>query len=1242
MAADSVKVIPHIEEEKIGSETDKYSLDILSPLDKQDEPRVAKYLKHIKDAVENKDVKNLALSGVYGSGKSTIIKSFKSKYPDYSFLHISLASFKEEVEEYKEFKDQLQHNILQQIIYSHKADKLPQSRFNRITDNSYWSTQSKTLIASLFVFATSSYIIINFYSFQLNPLNWEKSLKFSWSFLVLASLFFVSFMYLGKYLGNSFASFRIKKFSLSDAEVGEKDENKDPLNKYLDEIIYFFEKVPVDIVAIEDLDRFNSTEIFRVLRDINILLNVYFENQPNSDYRKITFLYAIKDELFKNELDRTKFFDLLIPAIPFVNYNNSKNVLNSKLDSIYNGQNEMEKPTKEFINTVSIFITDNRILTNILNEFFIYKEQQQTGVEPLNPEKLLAIIIYKNLRPVDFARLHMRNSNIDLIFTNKNTLISNSVDALETEIHKNEMHISDINDQNLVNVKELNTIFIYHIQNSVPTAMGLVLENESKSFDSIITENLNLATHYDTPMFKYYRTNGVEYDLTETMRKIESKLAYKYLEKYDNIINKNHNILKLENEIQKYKDETERIKNYSLKEIFSTKNISKENLKSELESFYFEDEINEKDRAYNDPFLIFLLENGHIDEHYREYISLFQKGGLNESDHEFKRNLISRILQPKPIDYPLNNIEDIVIDLPLSHFCDSRILNLSLIEYLLQNKDTFSEKLNAVLRSISEWDNERTKEFLISYITRGTSKNILIENLVRLWPEIWAVLSSDSKILEKDKQIVLYLLLKNCSKEKLQSLNLNGALSDYISGFEEILTDFEGDKLTQITKIFGRDGLNVKFQSIKSFISDKYIKHLELVYQNNLYEINFENIRDIFIEFNEGLNNEMLNECNLSYIYESSLNELVRYIEQDNYYSYINNVYLNLEFAQFEEQDLILKILNYEFDIDQKYIFINKQKNKITKISSLTDPILYDYMLKENKVDATWENVYFYYAHKNNLFTKTLNDYLNENYYDLSGKIDVSEDEAIQNKFLLDLVTNNDLEDAAYETIIHNSIPKNYKVEDDFDFTMIGEYKVQVLIKNDSIPLTMDFVNKLSSQHPDLHIDLLLRKWDQFIYLITENKLAPKTFIQVLQSYDLGAKEKAFIIKNHIAIENLKDVDLLLEIADIILDNADKVDMNDLLDVERLKLLISSQDDDNSKIKLIYLHQNVITKKDLIEIQPQLSQEYHLYPKSQLMLENNDINKKYIEVLQGKNIAGRDNPAKKNKIRVWLLDYTKE
>lgn len=39
------------------------------------------------------DIRNIAISGAYSSGKSSVIESYKKKHPEKKFLHLSLAHF---------------------------------------------------------------------------------------------------------------------------------------------------------------------------------------------------------------------------------------------------------------------------------------------------------------------------------------------------------------------------------------------------------------------------------------------------------------------------------------------------------------------------------------------------------------------------------------------------------------------------------------------------------------------------------------------------------------------------------------------------------------------------------------------------------------------------------------------------------------------------------------------------------------------------------------------------------------------------------------------------------------------------------------------------------------------------------------------------------------------------------------------------------------------------------------------
>lgn len=111
-------------------------------------------------------------------------------------------------------------------------------------------------------------------------------------------------------------------------EKNSGEESSSIFDKYLDEILYFFEASKYNVVIFEDLDRFDIIDIFEKLRELNELIN----NSEQID-RRVVFIYAIKDDIFgdvdsdKLTKDRTKFFDFIIPVIPIINASNSGDLL---------------------------------------------------------------------------------------------------------------------------------------------------------------------------------------------------------------------------------------------------------------------------------------------------------------------------------------------------------------------------------------------------------------------------------------------------------------------------------------------------------------------------------------------------------------------------------------------------------------------------------------------------------------------------------------------------------------------------------------------------------------------------------------------------------------------------------------------------------------------------------------------------------------------------------------------------
>lgn len=129
---------------------------------------------------ENPDVKNIAISGPYSAGKSSVLASYKKKYSDIRFLHISLADFKSpEKEEETEVKESiLEGKILNQLIHQIPSDKIPQTNFRVKKKVDSKNIVKSTLIIVVAIISTLYLALFDLWNGYVSvlPDNWLKSL----------------------------------------------------------------------------------------------------------------------------------------------------------------------------------------------------------------------------------------------------------------------------------------------------------------------------------------------------------------------------------------------------------------------------------------------------------------------------------------------------------------------------------------------------------------------------------------------------------------------------------------------------------------------------------------------------------------------------------------------------------------------------------------------------------------------------------------------------------------------------------------------------------------------------------------------------------------------------------------------------------------------------------------------------------------------------------------------------------
>lgn len=425
----------------------KLKLLSLCPQESKDYENEADLL--IDKMATDSEIKNIGVVAQYGAGKSSFIKTLKGKCEkesksNFKFLDISLATFNVPEKDGDDEEDEIDLNnveksILQQIIFKKEKKDTPSSqikRINNFTWKKFWIWLFLILSCVLSI-ALFSILIVNF--------NGKEIYRFSgWkiAYPILGSVLFLVFAFLVAY------NINLSKIAIKGVEIEINEGKESLLNKHIDEIIYYFQKTNYNVVVFEDLDRFNSLEIFVKLRELNFLLNNNDKIRKNKD--RLIFIYAIRNDIFKKATERVKFFDLIISLNPVLSQLNVNDYLVSYLNESGLGENWL---SKSFIHDISFYIKDMRILKSIINDCVIYYKQnfkvageigeadkkgtQLDDAENIKAhEQLFALMTYKNVYPDQFEKMEKGEGELyDLIDEAKksNIIYNNNI----TYIRKN-------------------------------------------------------------------------------------------------------------------------------------------------------------------------------------------------------------------------------------------------------------------------------------------------------------------------------------------------------------------------------------------------------------------------------------------------------------------------------------------------------------------------------------------------------------------------------------------------------------------------------------------------------------------------------------------------------------------------------------------------------------------------------------------------------------------------------------
>lgn len=453
----------------------------------------ATYVRRLEQAIQDPRNLNIALTGRYGAGKSSILDQFEANHRSRT-QRLAIATLGTGTQG-EETTNRIQKEIVKHLLYgaSHKVGK--GSRFNKIA--------SPRLIP-IFLQSLAAVVVVGG---LLLLLGWLPTIRWTgpnevlgvrggaWLVTVLFAAAVVTTVRMVTY-----GRFNVENVAAGGAALSLRQKPDSFFDKYLDEIVHYFDRESKDIVIFEDLDRFGDRQIFEALRELNLLLN---ETPSRKKKRRrgrcaaplrwllglvsdaavdtvasklpkkwrprllgsevpLRFIYAVKDSVFgeietkaasssptggdeeasSGEVDvaaheteranRTKFFDIVIPVVPFISHRNARDLLDSLLQ-----ERHIEGIEPRLVNTLARYCTDMRLMRNICNEYLVFAERllepQGTHEVPpgMNHSLLFALIAYKNFHLEDFEKIVRRESDLDRLYDLHHDLVRASIEKLE-------------------------------------------------------------------------------------------------------------------------------------------------------------------------------------------------------------------------------------------------------------------------------------------------------------------------------------------------------------------------------------------------------------------------------------------------------------------------------------------------------------------------------------------------------------------------------------------------------------------------------------------------------------------------------------------------------------------------------------------------------------------------------------------------------------------------------------------
>jgi hypothetical protein len=757
-----------------------------------DETQHGLYRDLVERALQHPETRNLALTGAYGAGKSSVLRAVRKAHGT-SVVELSLSTILAGGGEPPEqngnpaastASNRIQKEIVKQLLYRMPPSRTPRSRFRRASKA---HLPRDILFAAMWGGAAfAAFLTLGLVTKLVDLLDVHGAQERA-SYALLGILCAAVVLAVRRTLQGKVV---VDSLSAGPATVSLAPSSTSYFDQYLDEIVYFFEVSRCDVVIIEDIDRFEDAHVFDTLRALNGLLNS--SRQLN---RRIVFIYAIRDSVFEkiatedddddavpektaesdkadasepadnqahNALtpaNRTKFFDVIIPVVPFITHDNARDLMSKAMAS------PDFTISPKLIRLAARHVADMRLIHNVRNEFEVYRDRLMISgraVPGLTVDRLFAIVLFKNAHMADFEAVRVQASSLDDLFALWRRLVQENLQTQTRQLAVSRRKLTSETTAE-TRARELGRKLLAH-----RTAMTTALRPAYGGAQTTVTLTLDGATvDDDTVRSRRFWSDlaggaSLAWSLSSgytdvALRTDAGQLATMLQIRLDPAEWGSVDSSAVAAEIQVAEERLRFLRHHTWRQLWSRPefklNVAEEGEVADPKSF------RELARdALNSPLARDLVEQGFLTHNFALYVSSFYGTHLGADAMEY----IVRYVEPGEPEatWPLSetDVEQILTDRGTDLLEDPSVYNVAILDYLLARRP--SDAAVTVRRLATRGEQERA--FIDVYAEQGANQDLLFAQLAPYWSEVLHYVAADSHVADDRRAGWLGAALSRC------------------------------------------------------------------------------------------------------------------------------------------------------------------------------------------------------------------------------------------------------------------------------------------------------------------------------------------------------------------------------------------------------------------------------------------------------------------------------------------------